>query len=228
MEKIKTGIMGLDEMLNGGIPKNRHIGFYGGPGTGKTTFTFELLYKGALMGETGYYLTLEEPPEHIIENASAQFPEFTEINRLVSEKKLIIEKNLSYDVNKIIEQIENTVIENEVSRLVIDSITIFKALFPNEREYRSGLIEFLNLLRTLDITVFPIIEAPTSARETFEYSIEHYVLDGIINLYNIYKGETRIRALEIYKMRGTHHNTDIVPFRITPRGVKVYLGEKIF
>jgi KaiC/GvpD/RAD55 family RecA-like ATPase len=228
MEKIKTGILEFDEMLNGGLPKNRHIGFYGGPGTGKTTFTFEILYKGALMGETGYYFTLEEPPEFILEHMKSQFSEFKDIDKLVNEKKLIIEKNTSYNVDSIVKQIETSIVENNVSRMVIDSITIFKSLFNTDAEYRKSLIEFLNLLRTLDVTVFPIIEAATSARESFEYSIEHYVLDGVINLYNIYKGETRIRALEIYKLRGTPHNTDIVPYRVTPRGLKIYLGEKLF
>lgn len=228
VEKIKTGIAEFDEMLNGGFPKNRHIGFYGGPGTGKTTFTFEILYKGAMMGEVGYYFTLEEPPEMIIENMESQFSEFKNIRDLVNRNLLIIEKNETYDINGIISQIEKGVLKYNVSRLVIDSLTIFKSLFSSEPEYRRGLIEFLNLLRTLDISVFPIIEAPTSARESFEYSIEHYVLDGIINLYNIYRGETRIRALEIYKLRGTAHNTDIVPYRVTPRGIKVYVGEKLF
>jgi KaiC/GvpD/RAD55 family RecA-like ATPase len=39
MERVQTGISGLDEMLNGGIPQGRHVALYGGPGSGKCTFS---------------------------------------------------------------------------------------------------------------------------------------------------------------------------------------------
>ncbi|HID73174.1 TPA: KaiC domain-containing protein, partial [Candidatus Micrarchaeota archaeon] len=56
MERVKTGIAGLDEMLNGGIPARRHVAVYGGPGAGKTSFGFEFLYRGAKAGENGVYI----------------------------------------------------------------------------------------------------------------------------------------------------------------------------
>jgi len=60
------------------------------------------------------------------------------------------------------------------------------------------------------------------------YDIEHFVMDGIINLYNLDREERRIRALEIFKMRGTDHSRDLVQFKVTPKGIKVYVGEKVF
>jgi len=51
MELVKTGIQGFDTMIQGGIPQGHNILIAGGPGTGKTSFAMEFLYRGALNGE---------------------------------------------------------------------------------------------------------------------------------------------------------------------------------
>lgn len=228
LEKLRTGISGLDEMLNGGIPRRRHVALYGGPGTGKTTFGFEFLYRGAKEGEAGLYLSLEEGPEDIVENMKQQFSSFTDIDDLVSKELLFIETPANYTIDNIVEVLEKRVIENEVKRVVIDSSTMIKAMFESESEYRKTLVEFFNLLKSLDCNVFLLVEAETSERTKVKFEMEHYVMDGLINLYSLEKGDNRVRALEIFKMRGTDHSRDLVPFKVTPNGIKVYVGEKVF
>ena len=85
-----------------------------------------------------------------------------------------------------------------------------------------------SLLRSLDCTALMAVEAPGQDLAATGFEIEHFVMDGIINLYNLGKGETRIKALEVYKMRGTDHVRDKVPYKITPDGIKIYVGEKVF
>jgi len=92
MERVKTGIAGLDEMLNGGIPARRHVAVYGGPGAGKTSFGFEFLYRGAKEGENGLYISLEETVDDITENMRGTFPMMTDVGKLIEEKKLEIVK----------------------------------------------------------------------------------------------------------------------------------------
>ncbi len=228
LEKMKTGIAGLDEMLEGGIPRRRHVAIYGGPGTGKTTLGFEYLYRGAKMGEPGLYLTLEEGPEDIIDNMKNQFKALTDIDELIANQKLFIEAPNDYTVDAIVKILETRIIENDVVRAVIDSATMVKAMFETEAEYRKTMVEFFNLLKNLDCNTFLLVEAETSERTKIRFEIEHYILDGIINLYSLDKGDHRVRALEIFKMRGTNHSRDLVPFKVTPSGVKVYVGEKVF
>jgi len=89
MEKIATGILGLDEMLNGGIPSRRHVAVYGGPGSGKTSFCFEFLYRGAKMDQPGLYISLEETKDDIVDNMKNTFPMLAEdVNGLLKSKKL--------------------------------------------------------------------------------------------------------------------------------------------
>ena len=124
--------------------------------------------------------------------------------------------------------LEEAVTTNNVRRAVIDSSTMIRLSFKNEVEYRQTLFEFLSLLRNLDVTSITTVEASTSRRDELHYDIEHFVMDGIINLYNLDREDRRIRALEIFKMRGTDHSRDLTPFKVTPAGIKVYVGEKVF
>ena len=228
MDRVKTGIAGLDEMLNGGIPAGRHVAIYGGPGAGKASFSFEFLYQGAKMGENGLYISLEETVDDITENMKGTFPMLADTAQLVAEKKLEIIKPDKLELEEVANLLEDRITSNGIKRAVIDSATMIRLSFKSDIEYRQTLFEFLSLLRNLDVTSLTTVEASTSKREEMRYDIEHFVMDGIINLYNLDREDRRIRALEIFKMRGTDHSRDLVPFKVTPSGIKVYVGEKVF
>lgn len=228
MERVKTGISGLDEMLNGGIPAKRHVALYGGPGSGKTSFGFEYLYRGAKNGENGVYITLEETQDDIIQNMKTTFPMFTDVPELVESNKLNIVKPDKLELEEVASILEVQITDNDVKRAVIDSATMIRMSFPSEIEYRQTLFEFLSLLRNLDCTSITTLEASSPVKSEMKFDIEHFVMDGIINLYNLDREDRRIRALEIFKMRGTDHSRDLVPFKVTPSGIKVYVGEKVF
>jgi KaiC/GvpD/RAD55 family RecA-like ATPase len=228
MDRIQTGISGLDEMLNGGIPAGRHVALYGGPGAGKTSFCFEYLYRGALMGENGLYISIEETPEDIIENMKGTFPLLSEVPGLIEDKKLEIIKPDKLELEEVANLLEERITSNGIKRATIDSATMIRLSFKNDIEYRQTLFEFLSLLRNLDVTTITTVEATSARREEMRFDIEHFVMDGIINLYNLDREDRRVRALEVFKMRGTDHSRDLVPFKVTPNGIKVYVGEKVF
>lgn len=228
MDRVKTGIAGLDEMLKGGIPAKRHVAMYGGPGAGKTSVCFEYLYHGAKKAQPGIYISLEETPEDIVTNMKSTFPMLQDIDQLVEGKKLEIVKPDKLELEEVANILEDRIISSKIKRAVIDSATMIRLSFKNEIEYRQTLFEFLSLLRNLDCTTITTVEATTNRKELLTFDIEHFVMDGVINLYNLDKEERRIRALEIMKMRGTDHSRQLVPFKVTPSGIKVYVGERIF
>jgi KaiC/GvpD/RAD55 family RecA-like ATPase len=228
MDRVTTGIAGLDDMLNGGIPAGRHVALYGGPGAGKTSFCFEFLYRGAKAGEPGLYISLEETTEDILENMKSTFPMLTDAPQLVAENKLEVVKPDKLDLEDVANILEDRITSNGIKRAVIDSATMIRMSFGTEIEYRQTLFEFLSLLRNLDVTSITTVEASSARREEMKFDIEHFVMDGIINLYNLDREDRRVRALEIFKMRGTDHSRDLVPFKVTPQGFKVYVGEKVF
>ncbi len=228
MDRVTTGITGLDDMLNGGIPAGRHVALYGGPGSGKTSFCYEFLYRGAKAGEPGLYISLEETTEDIIENMKSTFPMLTDAPQLIADKQLEIVKPDKLDLEEVANILEDRITSSGIKRAVIDSATMIRMSFATEIEYRQTLFEFLSLLRNLDVTSITTVEATSARREEMKFDIEHFVMDGIINLYNLDREDRRVRALEIFKMRGTDHSRDLVPFKVTPQGFKVYVGEKVF
>jgi len=228
MERVKTGIEGMDKVLNGGIPIHRHVAINGGPGACKTSFCFEYIYRGAQRGENGVYISLEETPEDIIENMSVTFPGFSDMADLISSKKMEIVKPDKLVLEDIAELLEEKIANNDIKRAVIDSSTMVRLGFRDESEYRQTMFEFFSLLRNLDITAFMTVEASNQDLATSKFDIEHFVMDGIINLYNLGKGEQRVKAVEVYKMRGTDHLKEKIPFKLTPNGIKVFVGEKVF
>src|SRR2546428_11893903 len=68
LDRVPTGIKGLDELLGRGFPDGRCILVVGSPGSGKTTFALQYLYHGAMLGETGLYVTLDEHPDYVKKN----------------------------------------------------------------------------------------------------------------------------------------------------------------
>ncbi len=228
MERVKTEIKGLDKMLKGGIPDHHNILVCGGPGSGKTTFCFEYLYRGAKIGENGLFLSLEESPENIIENAKATFTDFNDINELVKDKKMIVIKPEKYNFVNFSDILQSYVTRHKVRRVVIDSATLLKLSFENLFEFRRAFVDFLSFLRNLNCSVLLTAEVSSPVRGRMRYELEHFVADGVIILYNLEKKEKRIRALEILKMRGTDHSRDLVPMKITSNGIIVFAGEKVY
>lgn len=228
MDRVETGIAGLDEILDGGIPLNRHVAINGGPGACKTSFAFEYVYRGAQKGENGVYISLEETPDDIMENMSSTFSGFTDLEKLVSKDKLEIVKPDKLLLEDIAELLEDRIAKNDVRRAVIDSATMIRLAFKDESEYRQTMFEFFSLLRNLDITALMTVEASNQDLAASAFGIEHFVMDGIINLYNLGKAEQRIKAVEIYKMRGTNHRREKIPFKLTSNGIKIFVGEKVF
>jgi len=69
LPKVATGIEGLDEVLNGGLAKRRATLVSGGTGCGKSILGLEFLYRGALAGDSGIFITFEERAESVRQNA---------------------------------------------------------------------------------------------------------------------------------------------------------------
>ena len=115
---------------------------------------------------------------------------------------------------------------HKFSRVVVDSITAFMLLYKDEWERRDSLTRLLEMLRRCGLTI-----ALTSEREydTSRFGLSYHV-DGVINL--LYKdkedGLTRLRLLEVYKMRGTNHATKKVFFKIAPQEGIVTSGTQAF
>ncbi len=120
MERIKTGIPGFDELIQGGIPKGFNVLITGPPGAGKSIFSMQYLYNGALAGDPGLYLSLDSPKKNMIEQAS-QFG--WDFEKLESEN-LISFFSIPPDRTRLnlFDMIEDIVAQTKAKRLAFDSL----------------------------------------------------------------------------------------------------------
>lgn len=250
-EKTATGVAGLDEMLEGGIPKGYTILVAGGPGSGKSTFAMQFLTNGVdQYGENGIYITLEERPEDMIRNFSnygwdlskikiismipqkasiAQETRYVTSGEVVSggESNTIELSPKRFSIDLVRDLIKEHVDESNAKRLVVDSLAALSVQLENVFSIRQEILGLSNLLSELGCTSLLLTEMPEGQAGISRYGIEEFVCQGVIALYNIRKGSERARGLEILKMRGTKHSQKICLMEMADQGVVVYPNENL-
>lgn len=239
MGKVKTAIPGLDELIEGGYVENDVILVTGSPGAGKTTFGIQYLVGGALSyNEPGVMVVMEETPSRIIRD---MWRFGWDIEKLVSQKKLKIiyadpfkytkfvrtpdiipASETNKNVGEIFKQIQNEVEAIKAKRVFIDSITSIK-LSSDETEVRHIVSEFIKNLEFLDCTI--LMTSEVYGKQTF--NVEEYLSSGVIKLHVFRVGGSRVRAIEILKMRGVKHDETLHPYDIQEKGIVVHPGETV-
>lgn len=242
MNRVRTAIPGLDEMIEGGYIENDVILVTGGPGTGKTTFGVQYLVGGMVnYNEPGVLVVMEETPSRIIRD---MWRFGWEIEKLMSQKKMrIIYANpFTYtrfvktmennpvnviaarkNIGDIFEQIQLEVETIGAKRVFIDSITALK-ISLDKSEIRQRVSEFIKNLEYLDCTT--LMSSEIQSRETV-FSVEEYLSSGVIKLHVFREEGNLVKAIEILKMRGVKHNETLHPYEIHEKGIVVYPNETV-
>ncbi|MCS7139872.1 MAG: KaiC domain-containing protein [Candidatus Nezhaarchaeota archaeon] len=233
IERVESGITGLDQLLNGGIPKRNVVLLSGGPGTGKTIFGQQFLYHGLLKKDPGVLVVLEEHPVQVRINM-AQFgwdvrryeadglfaivDAFTAgIGEAAKHEKYVV--RTIDDVQALIEVLKKAIRDLGAKRVVIDSVS---TLYMTKPSIARGVMMLLKrALSGLGCTSILVSQVSVTERGFGGPGVEH-VADGIIRL-DLDEIDGRLyRSLLVYKMRGTAHSMARHPFDITDKGIIVY------
>ncbi|MBS3761090.1 MAG: ATPase domain-containing protein [Haloarculaceae archaeon] len=230
IELTKTGIEGLDDILNGGIVRNSTTLVSGNPGAGKSIFGLQYLYNGVeRFDERGIYLTFEENATDLAEAATSIGFENWEAHveagdiKVYDKQVLLREGDFSSSIEKLLGDIDDASYE----RLVLDSLTMFQLFFDNEREERTYLLKFTDILRENGLTTLMINEQGTTFPES-DVGLENFLTDG--NIYLIQTPtETGVnRYVWVAKMRKQNIDSDIFPIEISEGGITVHQNASAF
>lgn len=227
LPKSPTGISGLDEITEGGLPKGRPTLVCGSAGCGKSMLGVEFLVRGATQfNEPGVLMTFEEIPEDIIKNArSLGF----DIDDLVARKKLFldyvrIERNEiqetgEYDLEGIFVRLNYAIEAVGAKRVVLDTIESLFAGLSNVSILRAELRRLFNWLKEKGVTA--IITGEKGEGSLTRNGLEEYVSDCVIVLDHRVIDQVSTRRLRVVKYRGSTHGTNEYPFLIDENGFSV-------
>lgn len=222
MNRSKSGIPGLDEMIMGGFPSPSAILIAGEPGTGKTTMAVQSLLSGAKDGERGLYITAISEPQWLVQKYLSTF-NFYEQELVEREVVSFIDigpalmKNPGEMLNIIKKRIE----QHSPQRVVIDPITPICDLLQWRGETREFIHELFAFLKAYGCVAMITAEM---SYEDISHSIEGYMVDGVIVLSYPEEEKVRRKFLEVLKMRGTKHTTGRQLIDITDDGLAVQAG----
>jgi len=214
-KRVSSGIKNLNSIIEGGFEKNSTNLVVGGSGSGKSIFALQFLMEGIKKGETVLYIAFEEEKSDFYANMLRFGWDLAKLEK--SEKFFF----LSYTPEKIktmLEEgggdIETIVLGKKIQRIAMDSITTFVMLFDNDVEMRAKALALFSLLKSWTCTSLLIYERDPLIDKRGSSRILEFEADSLIFLYFTRIKRKRERFLEVYKMRGTNHSTDIFSYNI--------------
>jgi circadian clock protein KaiC len=224
MERVETGIPGLDELIQGGFVKGSANLLAGTTGTCKTIFGCQFILHGLRRGEACVLVSLEQKVEDILADM-AVFGWDKEFRGYMKRKKLVIYREFPPQISRLIPTITTFIDKMRVDRLVLDSLTVAIMGWGEEIKeamLRRDVFDFISKLRGKEVTSLLIIEIPHGEERISKFGFEEFIVDSVlITRYLEYTLGGIPYSISIRKMRRTDHATDIYPFRVTKDGIAI-------
>jgi circadian clock protein KaiC len=227
LPKALTGIDGLDEITEGGLPLGRPTLVCGSAGCGKTLMGVEFLVRGAInYQEPGVLMAFEETVSELVANVTSlgfDLPALQAQGLLridhVHVDRSEIEETGEYDLEGLFIRLGHAIDSIGAKRVVLDTIEALFSGFPNQGVLRSEIRRLFRWLKDKGVTT--IITAERGEGTLTRQGLEEYVSDCVILLDNRVIDQITTRRLRIVKYRGSTHGTNEYPYLISDEGISV-------
>ncbi len=219
--RVQTGIKGLDNLIEGGVPEKSITLISGGAGCGKTIFCNQYLWHGLKKGQKARYISLEEPVGDIMKDAKVFGWDFKKYEDKGDFKITYITPTAGS--RGFIDKIKELASEPGVERLVIDSVSVMLGAYGGtQAKKRENLYDLMRAVKKAGPTTILTSEIPENDEKALSrFGVSEFVADGVIALYYTGVGEGAFRNLEVRKMRRTNHVPGTHPFKITDKGIRL-------
>jgi len=227
--RAATGIAGLDNVLAGGVTRNRLHLLEGSPGTGKTTIALQFLMQGAREGEAGIYVSLAETEEELRDGARSHGWEISDLidifELLPPESALDPEQHQSLlyssdlELGETIQRLFQAIERLKPKRVVVDSLSEIRLLAQSSLRYRRQILALKHYFARYRSTVILLDDLTTDNVDRAVHSAAHSVIH-LDQLAPLYGGERR--RLRVVKCRGQSFRSGYHDFTIVGGGVQVF------
>jgi KaiC domain protein len=181
-ERVKVGIVGLDDMLGGGLIAGSICSLIGTYGTGKTTFSLEFVWEGLKKGESIIYISLEEREERILLYMRQKG---WDVEPFLNKSLFVIKldpTDFNLANNRIKNELPRLIEKVKASRVVIDPISLFEDLFTSDSERRQEMFRFIEGLRDKQCTIMMTSETDRDNVFSSRHALIEYLSDTVILL----------------------------------------------
>jgi KaiC/GvpD/RAD55 family RecA-like ATPase len=247
-ERLPTGVEGLDELISGGFPRGRVVLVLGGPGTGKTIFAAQFLYKGiSEYGENGIFVSLDESQDHFYsemmkfgwdfkkaeEEGKFLFIDATRLSRVALLKEKMLKEETSslrgkqLQIDRLIEEVQAKIQQIGAKRVALDTLASLFYRFIDPVERRTASVDLIESLSDLGATTVVTTELSYLGLER-NLMDEEFLVHGVIMMQTLFSGGTTTRALQVEKMRGVSVNANLVPYTIDKNGIEIFPAMSVF
>jgi KaiC/GvpD/RAD55 family RecA-like ATPase len=202
MNRLKTGVEGLDELIEGGLVRGDIHLLAGGPGTGKTVLCANIAFNAAMAGENVVYATFEESADYFRRNVRLLGIEIAPLEKegkiTVVDLEALRGAQLETNVSTLIQATK----DSKGTLLIIDSVTALLLACNTAFEMRSFMKSVYNSLKAEQITTIMTGSLTDGGR----IGLEGFMTDSVMLLENWEDGVTMKTRFVILKMRGTNHS----------------------
>lgn len=227
LRKTPTGIQGLDEIMNGGLPWGRPTLLCGGPGCGKTILAMEFVCRGvSQFGERGLFVSFEETTKDIEMNFATSEFGFLEASgqgelavKSIGTTPERIAESGEFTLDGLLVRLERWLGELGFKRLALDSIDALFSLFSGTRNLRLELARVFRWIKEREITA--IVTTEKGVNSPTRHGLEEYLTDCVIVLNHSVSDQISKRRLRVLKYRGSSHGVDEYPYLIGSSGISV-------
>ncbi len=229
LPRAATGVAGLDDILGGGLARNRLHLLEGSPGTGKTTIALQFLLAGAEAGEAGMYISLAETEQELRDGARSHgwtIGPKVEVFELVPPESVLDpeqHQSLLYssdlELGETVKRIFDAIERLKPKRIVIDSLSEIRLLAQGSLRYRRQVLALKHYFAQNNSTVIMLDDLTTEGMDRAVHSIAHSVIH-LDQLAPVYGGERR--RLRVVKCRGQNFRSGYHDFIIRTGGIDVF------